>query len=393
MKPTPALSAPVLTLYCLATALSVAAVVYHQSMTHLMAASLHVPADSLWGLSVATQAGYGIGLIFCLPLGDLVAPRRLVPAVMLVLGVALLLIAAAGSVPAVTLWCGIAGLFSVGGQLLIAYNAKTVPAAQRPRVLGCLLSSLFGGLLLARVLSGWGSGYIGWRGVYLSVGALTLVLGLALIPSIQALQMPRQLRYGQVIRQQGTLWLTLPELRRLALVAACFFAASNGIWANLSSLTHATLHWSAGQTGVLAFTSLAALRAPWLAQWLQRRMHWHGAIVLLGLALMASGLAGMWAGPRVAMIVVFLVVTDLGVRSVQSIAQARVLNIDLGAASRLNSLFMTVFFFGAGLGSWLGGIAIHHFGWSGMYAFPALCGGAGLLLLAWRNPALQLARP
>lgn len=387
-----ALSRWALTLYCLATGFSVAAVVYHQSMTQLIAVSFGLSADSLWGLSVATQFGYGAGLILGLPLGDMIAPRRLIPATMLALGAVLLLVGIAPSPWLMVLLCGLAGLLSIAGQLLLAYSAKALAAEQRGRVVGSLLTSLFAGLLLARVLAGWGGEHIGWRGIYLTVGALTFVIGLALRGCIGEVPLAGQLRYGRMLSQQGALWLKLPELRRLALVAACFFAASNGIWANLSSLTHATLNWNAGQTGLLAFTSIAALRAPWLAQRLQRRLDWHGVIALLGVAIAATSLAGVWLGSQVLMIVAFLMVTDLGVRSVQTIAQGRVLGIDPAAASRLNSLFMTVFFFGAALGSWLGGVAIHRLGWAGMYLFPAACAAAGLLFLSWRNPALRFAR-
>ncbi|RBJ73519.1 MFS transporter, partial [Pseudomonas sp. MWU12-2534b] len=86
------------------------------------------------------------------------------------------------------------------------------------------------------------------------------------------------------------------------------------------------------------------------------------------------------------------IVSDVGVRSVQALTQSRVLAIDPPAASRLNSLYMTVFFFGAALGSWLGGIAVHHLGWTGMYLFPLICALAGLGLLGLPGESRRLAR-
>lgn len=371
----------VLALYCLATGFSVAAVVYHQSMTFLIAASFGLPVDALWSLSLATQFGYGAGLILCLPLGDMQSPRLLIPGALLLLGVTLLVLAVAPTLPLVIVLCTLAGLLSVGGQLLIAYCAKTCLPAERPAVIGSLLSSLFAGLLLARVLAGWGGELIGWRGVYLIVGILTVLLGFLIRPRLRELPPSAQISYRVMLGRQYRLWLDHPQLRRFALIAACFFAASNGIWANLGSLTHTTLHWSAGQTGLLAFTSLAALRSPMLANYLQSKMPWQAVVLLLGAALVAVSLAGALVGDGVIMIIVFLVVSDIGVRSVQALTQSRVLAIDPPAASRLNSLYMTVFFFGAAVGSWLGGVAVHHFGWLGMYLFPFFCTLAGLGLL------------
>src|SRR6218665_2652912 len=131
--------------------------------------------------------------------------------------------------------------------------------------------------------------------------------------------------YLPMLRQQGQLWLNQPELRRLALVAACFFAALNGIWANLASLAHATLHWSSGQTGLLAFTAIVALGAPAMVRWLQNHCHWSGVIVLLGTGVVAVSLAGCWLGSQLPMIIAFLIMSDVSVRSIQVITQGRVL--------------------------------------------------------------------
>ncbi|MCW5282977.1 MFS transporter [Verminephrobacter eiseniae] len=392
MKPELSLPRWTLALYCLATGFSVAAVVYHQSMTQLIAATFQMPVDTLWRLSVATQFGYGVGLILGLPLGDMLPPRRLIPVSIISLGAVLLLVSWAPSPVLMTILFCLTGVLSIGGQLLIAHCAKTVAPEQRPVVVGHLLSSLFAGLLLARVLSGWGAEHLGWRAVYQLVGILTLLLGIALLRNIRQNAINTQLHYLPMLRQQGQLWLNQPELRRLALVAACFFAALNGIWANLASLAHATLHWSSGQTGLLAFTAIVALGAPAMVRWLQNHWHWSGVIVLLGTGVVAVSLAGCWLGSQLPMIIAFLIMSDVSVRSIQVITQGRVLSLDPFAASRLNSLFMTVFFLGAALGSWLGGIAVHHFGWTGMYLFPLVCTLFGLALLGWRNKELCFVR-
>ncbi|PRC94279.1 MFS transporter [Solimicrobium silvestre] len=395
MKDTTGLSRYQHWLFCLATGFSVAAVVYHQAMTQMIAASFQVPTTSLWDLSVATQFGYGIGLILGLPLGDMVMPRKLIPTVVTSLGLVLLLVGVSSNLAAMTALCFLAGVLSIGGQLLIAYSAKTAAAttAGRPKIVDNLLSALFAGLLLARVLGGWGAEKIGWRQVYLLAGGVTVLLGLSLFYSVRRqTQIDPNLRYGQMLRRQAQLWQSLPELRRLALVAACFFAALNGIWANLASLTHSSLNWSASQTGLLAFTAVVALWAPALVRRLQQRLHWSGVIVLLGLCMGAVSLAGYWFGSSVFMIIIFLIVSDVSVRSVHVISQGKVLSIDPAAASRLNSLFMTVFFIGAALGSWLGGIAVRHFSWAGMYLFPLVCALLGVLLLRIRDGQLSFSR-
>lgn len=378
-------------LFRLSTAFSVAAVVYHQSMTQMIAANFHVPAASLSILSVATQLGYGIGLVLGLPLGDTLRAKRLIPLTVGGLGIVLLALSAAPSLTVQTGLCALAGMLSIGGQLLIAYCARTALPEQRAGIIGSLLSALFAGLLFARVLSGWGAEYIGWRAIYLIAGGLTLLCGLRLLYVIADVPTHAHQRYGVLLKQQAGLWSSQPELRRLALVAACFFAASNGIWANVVSLAHTSLNWSAGQTGLLAFTSVVALRAPASAQWLQRYLPWTRVIVMFGAMLAAVSLAGFAIGTPLWMIVAFFIASDFSIRSVHAIAQGRVLGINPAAASRMNSLFMTVFFIGAALGSWLGGIAARNYGWSGMYLFPMFCAAAGVLLLLLGKRELKVS--
>lgn len=381
MNSTTPLPRHVLALYCLATGFSVAPVVYHQSMAALIAASFGLPVDALWSLSLATQCGYGAALVLCLPLGDLYSARLLIPGVLLLLGVTLLALAITPVLPVFIVLCAVAGLLSVGGQLLIAQCAKTCLPAERPAVIGSLLSSLFAGLLLARVLAGWGGEFIGWRGVYLSVGVLTLLLGVLVRPYLREALPAAPIGYRVMLSRQYQLWQEHAQLRRLAVIAACFFAASSGLWANLGALAHTTLQWSAGQTGLLAFTALAGLGSPKLAIYLQRQMPWQAAVLLMGAALVSVSLLGAAVGGAVLMIIVFLVTCDIAVRSVQALTQSRVLAIDPSAASRLNSLYMTVFFFGAGMGSWLGGVAAQHLGWLGLYLFAGVCALAGLGVL------------
>jgi predicted MFS family arabinose efflux permease len=380
-------------LYCFATALSVGAVVYHQSMIYVIARDLGLESSSLWLLSTATQFGYGLGLLLGLPLADVIAPRRLIPATVAFLGTAEIGLAAASDLSTIAPLCFVAGLLSVGGQMLIAHCAKVFPPATRESALGALFSSLFTGLLLARLLSGLSAEQIGWRGFYVVVGAATLIVGYTLKWRIHYTSEDRGIEYGRLLRSQTLLWRSAPELRRVALVAACFFAALSGLWANLASLVHEMLRWTPAQTSLLSFTALAGLFAPNLARRLQRELSWTQVVTLFGLAIVASATASLFVGHAALAVVVFLTTVDLCARSVQVVCQGQALALDPSISARINSLFMTVFFLGSALGSWLGGVAIERYGWVGMTLFPATCVSFGILQMAWRRPAGAVRPP
>lgn len=371
------------------TALSVAAVVYQQAMTPDIARSMGVPADTLWMLSVATQLGYGLGLLVGLPLVDRWQARRLIPLVLMLLGAVLLLMTTVSAVQWLTLLCGLAGLLSVGGQMLIAHHAKVLPPAQRLQLVGRLLAALFAGLLLARLAAGWGSQVWGWRSVYLVAGGLTMLCGSllarALAPTPTHLLVKTPL--SGLWRAQGALWLETPELRRQACVAACFFAVLNALWGNLAALLGHSWTWSPSQIGLLALTALVSLGAPRAALRMQARWGWQPAIKGLGWLLVVAGLLAAAAGLSLPVLLAFLVVAELGVRAIHVLTQGQALSLSTTAAGRINSLFMSVFFVGGALGSWLGGLAVKLGSWPALLLFCALSCSVGLALLRALNPA------
>ena len=363
-----------------AVGFSVGAVVYHQAMTQLVAEGLGVDPRELWMMSVATQFGYGAGLILALPMGDKWPARRLIPISVMALGAVLLLQGLVQSLVAMVVLCALAGVLSVGGQLLIAHAAKTAPPDRRASIVGMLLSALFGGLLIARFLGGWGGELLGWRWVYGFVGVCGLLLAALLPGTLRNARERVEHSVISVLRQQARLWNSLPELRRLSFLAACFFAASNGLWANLGALTASTLNWSSGLTGALALVSAFSIAAPWVSMQLQKRMRWQRVVVLAAGAIIVAAAGTLSLGVGLLSLAAYLALSDLSVRCVQALAQSRALAIDPAAASRINSLFMTVFFAGAAIGSWLGGVFTEHWGWAGVLAFSALAATLGGLL-------------
>ncbi len=89
-----------------------------------------------------TQIGYGIGLLFVVPLGDLLETRRLV-LTLIVLALLALLGAAMSTHPlpflASTLCIGVA---SVAVQVLVPYAAHLAPEATRGGAVGNVMSGL-----------------------------------------------------------------------------------------------------------------------------------------------------------------------------------------------------------------------------------------------------------
>lgn len=139
--------------------------------------------------------------------------------------------------------------------------------------------------------------------------------------------------------------------------------------------------WSQGLVALLALSALPGLRAPKLAAFLQKNRAWEGAIFFLASVLVTISAISFASGAGPLVVGLFLVTLDLTVRSIHVISQGRVVAFKSVAASRLNSLYATVYFLGAAIGFWLGGLSASLFGWAGFFHFPAALATLGVALL------------
>ena len=78
-KPEPSDGLKITTLiFAIAAGLSVANIYYAQPLLHSLARDFGMSPSSVGVVVTLTQVGYGLGLVFVVPLGDLIAPRRLI---------------------------------------------------------------------------------------------------------------------------------------------------------------------------------------------------------------------------------------------------------------------------------------------------------------------------
>ena len=98
-------------------------------------------------------------------------------------------------------------------------------------------------------------------------------------------------------------------------------------------------------------------------------------VVGLGLAMLSAAYAVLWlAGYHMAGLIAGVIVLDTGQQTMQIANQTRIFSLVEGARSRINSIYMIVFFLGGAFGSALSTAAWAHWQWNGV------C-GLGLLLL------------
>jgi predicted MFS family arabinose efflux permease len=373
-----ALSPGLLWLMATACGLSVACGYYNQPLLGDFAAYFHVVPWQAGLVATAAQVGYGAGLLFFLPLGDLVERRRLVVALELACALCLLAVAAAPNLAVLIAAHLCVGLTAISAQILIPFGADMVPASERGKLVGSLMSGLLCGILLARVFAGFVADHFGWRVVYLAGAALMFLLALALRANLPRQKAALQMPYGRLMHSMLELLRTQPALRNASLVSALTFAAFSAFWTTLSFLMTEHFGLGASAAGMFGLVGvLGAAGAPLAGRLSDRKGVGFTVAVALVLTALAFVTMSIWL--TLAGLVAGVLLMDLGVQSVQVAAQVRVISLVPEARSRLNTLYMVGRFAGGAAGSALGAAAWTWARWPGVTGF---CLGVTAIALA-----------
>jgi len=316
-----------------------------------------------------TQIGYGIGLLFVVPLGDLLETRRLV---LTLIGLAMLALlgAALATHPlpffAATLGIGVA---SVAVQVLVPYAAHLAPEAVRGRVVGNVMSGLMMGIMLARPVSSFIAQMASWHAVFFmssaAMGLLALMLALALPPRTPA----ATLSYRALLASMARLARTTPALQRRALYQAGLFAAFSLFWTTVPLLLAGPqFQLSQGGIALFALAGVAGAVASPIAGRLADKGWTRPATAFAMLAVAAAFLmthVGAYGSPfALGLLVAAGILLDFGVTTNLVLGQRVIFVLGAEYRSRLNGLYMATFFAGGAIGSALGGWAFAHGGWA-----------------------------
>ncbi len=372
----PALAPRVVAAMAVAAGFAAANVWYNQPMLGLIARDLGAPIGQVAMIPTATQIGFALGILLLLPLGDRMDRKRLILRQLAGLTAALLAAALAPGAAALILASIAVGAGACIAQQIVPFAAELAPPAARGRIVGLVMSGLFTGILLGRVVSGTVAEHFGWRAMFLL--AAVLAVGLA---ALLAAALPRS-RPGISTSYRGLLFSLLVltrryrALRRAALVQAGLFGSFSALWSVLAlKLQAPPLHLGSEVAGLFGVLGVAGILAASVAGRLADR---HGTRVVVGsgIAITAASWLAFAFLPGLAGLTVGLVLLDFGVQTAQIGNQAVIYALAPEARGRVNTVFMTVMFAGGAIGSGAAGLAWPFGGW------PAVCAvGAALALL------------
>lgn len=371
-------------IFAMAAGLSVANIYFAQPLLDSMARDFAIAPAAIGLVVTLTQLGYGLGLIFIVPLGDLVDRRRLVVGQGLLSVVAL--VAAATARTEAILFAGMAavGLLAVVVQVLVSFAATLATPTERGKAVGMVTSGVVIGILGARFVAGVLADLGGWRAVYLTSAFLTLAMA-GLLWRI----LPRNLSpgstdsYTATLRSIPILFLTDRILLVRGILALLIFAAFSTFWTALVlPLSAAPFDYSHTQIGLFGLVGMAgAIAATGAGRLADRGLGQLTTGVSLTFLLASWGLIALLP-LSIPALLIGVVLLDLAVQAVHVTNQSIIFDRHPQARSRLVGGYMVFYSLGSAIGAIAATIAYANGGWIGVSALGSAFSVAALLTWA-----------
>jgi predicted MFS family arabinose efflux permease len=351
-----------------ATGLIVASLYYAQTLVGPISASTGLSAEAAGLIVTLTQIGYCLGLLFIVPLGDLLENRRLIVTGLLFTSAMLVMAAFSSSAwMFLTAALGI-GLGSVAAQIIVPFAAHLSKEATRGVTVGKVVSGLLLGIMLARPVASLVADASNWHVVF--GGAAVIVLAVALVLRVKLPQRTptSSITYPRLLASLWHLFLKTPLLRRRAAYHAGLFGSFSLFW-TVTPLMLAGPEFHLSQTGIAIFALVGMAGA--VASPIAGRLADKGHTLMATAAALALGVIGfalplLVAGSRdvaLAVLVIASIVLDMGVAANLVLGQRAIFTLGAEVRSRLNGVYFALFFAGGALGSALGGWMFAAHGW------------------------------
>ncbi|MBB2964672.1 putative MFS family arabinose efflux permease [Methylobacterium sp. R2-1] len=380
--------------FAAAAGLSVANIYYAQPLLDAMAREFGLSPAAIGLVVTLTQIGYGLGLIFIVPLGDIINRRRLI------LGQGLLsvlaLVAVATAKTGAILFAGMAavGLLAVVVQVLVAFAAALATPTERGRMVGTITSGIVIGILAARFAAGILADLGGWRAVYLVSAILSLALVGLLVRVLPRHRISTSTgSYVAALRSVPMLFFSEPALLVRGVLALLIFASFSTFWTALVlplsappfSYSHTCigLFGLVGLVGAMVATGAGRLADRGHGQWTT------GASLVL---LLASWAPIALLPLSVPALIFGVVLLDLAVQAVHVTNQSLIVALHPEASSRLIGGYMVFYSVGSAVGAVAATSIYVQAGWPGVSVLGGMFSAAALLVWVFTLRSVRTCR-
>ena len=371
---------------------TVANLYYNQPLLDLICRETGISEVQANLITVITQIGYALGLLFVVPLADMVPVRRIVVLAMSVAAVSAICIGFADN--AWMLWGAslTLGISSIMPQLFIPMATLYSRPENKTRNMGYVASGLVTGIVSARAVSGYIGEWLGWRAMFFIVAALMLAGLLITLKMMPQVTLTFRGTYRQLMQTVGSIFVSHPRIRLYSLRPAMSFGSMMSIWSCMAfHLAGSPFHAGSDMVGMLALCGVVgAIAASGVGKLVPRtgilRMSVIGGCLQLTAWIIAWKFGNSYAG-----LIAAIILADIGAQCLQIANQSGSLQQLPQATNRVNTIFMTTFFIGGSLGTFCSGLGWSMAGWTGVCIVGGCFAAATLLLSAYERYAAKKA--
>ncbi|MCT9978260.1 MFS transporter [Acinetobacter sp. I-MWF] len=338
---------------------------YNQPLIYSIAEALQVNAEQVALTIVIGQLSYAVGLFILVPLGDFFEKRSYICLLMCCTGFAQIGLSLSQSLPVLYGFTFLATFFSITTQVLVPFAAGLASPQKSPQIVGTLMSGLFLGILLARSIAGLLSTVWSWHAVYLLSGIVILAFAVVMWLKLPVARKSHQLTVLQIYRSLFTLAVDQPHLIRRGLAGGIGFGILALIFTTMTFiLANAPYHFNDFQIGLFGIVGLAGVFAtPWAGKQIAKGLENKVALICMWLLVLAW-IPLFFAQQSLLAYAGGVILAYFGLSAFHVLNQNLVYRISAQARSRINSIYMTLYFGGAALGSLVAVYTWKHWGWS-----------------------------
>lgn len=347
--------------------LAVANLYYNQPLLNDICRDLRVSEFTANLIPMVTQIGYALGLLFIIPLGDLYSRRRIIVINFSLLSISMLSIALSESIWFVLASSLVTGICSVMPQIFIPIASQFSRSEDKSKNVGILVSGLLTGILGSRVISGMVGEYWGWRTMYYLAAVIMFVCIFIVLKVIPDMSVNYKGTYKDLMHSLLTIFRQRPDIRLSSLRAGLCFGSFLALWACLAfKLSGAPLYAGNNVIGLLGLCGVAgALTASIVGRYVRilgvKRLNYIGCMIIMFSWAIMYIFQDTYLG-----FIIGIMLIDIGMQCIQLSNQTYVLTSVPNAANRVNTIFMTTYFVGGALGTFLAGLFWQEMQWEGV---------------------------
>ncbi|WP_368937117.1 MFS transporter [Bacillus sp. SH8-8] len=363
------ISSGLIILLATACGIIVANLYYAQPLIGLISNEIGLSNSSAGLIVTLTQIGYVVGLLFLVPLGDIVENKKLILILLFLSAFALISMVFVKSATLLLITSFFIGLGSVAAQVLVPLVSYLSSENARGRVVGNVMSGLLLGIMLARPISSLVADIWGWSAIFALSATVIIVLAFVLSKVLPTRKPTAKTNYIVLLNSMWKLLRTTPILRRRAIYHACVFGVFSLFWTTVPLLLSSpAFHFSQTAIALYALVGITgAIAAPIGGRLADRgwtRSATGIALTVVIISLLLPLIIQSSSPIGIAVLVIAAILLDMGVSANLVLSQRLIFSLSPEIRSRLNGLFMAIFFLGGAVGSFIGGWAYALGGWN-----------------------------